>query len=122
MWYRLQASAILALHEVDESYLICLFEDANLCVIQSKQITIMPKDIRLVRCIRGNIQLRVHLRFTIRIRNNKCFFFLIHSYSGFMEGLECVIFCICIIVIFSVYILVFNPFCKLCHMDHRSCT
>ena len=59
VWYRLQASAILALHEVVESYLICLFEDANLCVIHSKQITIMPKDIRLVVHQGGNIQLRV---------------------------------------------------------------
>ena len=53
VWSRIQISAILALHEAAESYLILLFEDVNLCVIHSKQITIMPKDIRLARHIGG---------------------------------------------------------------------
>ena len=35
-WYRIQASAVLALHEAAESYLIRLFEDTNLCAIHAK--------------------------------------------------------------------------------------
>ena len=44
---------ILALQEAAEAYLISLFEDTNLCAIHAKCITIMPKDIQLARCIRG---------------------------------------------------------------------
>jgi histone H3 len=45
---RFQSTAILALQEAAESYLIGLFEDSNLCAIHAKRVTIMPKDI-LVR-------------------------------------------------------------------------
>ena len=48
-----QNSAIGALQEAAEAYLVGLFEDTNLCAIHTKQITIMPKDIQLARCIRG---------------------------------------------------------------------
>ena len=47
------SGAILALQEAVEAYLIGLFEDTNLCAIHAKRITIMPKDIQLARCIRG---------------------------------------------------------------------
>ena len=47
------SGAILALQEAAEAYLIGLFEDTNLCAIHTKCITIMPKDIQLVRRIRG---------------------------------------------------------------------
>jgi len=50
---RCQSTAILALQEAAESYLISLFEDANLCAIHAKRVTIMPKDIELARRIRG---------------------------------------------------------------------
>ena len=50
---RFQNSAIGALQEAVEAYLVGLFEDTNLCAIHAKQITIMPKDIQLARCIRG---------------------------------------------------------------------
>lgn len=50
---RFQGSAILALQEASEAYLISLFEDTNLCAIHAKRVTIMPKDIRLARRIRG---------------------------------------------------------------------
>ena len=49
----MQASAIYALHEASEAYLVYLFEDANLCAIHAKRATIMPKDIQLVHHIRG---------------------------------------------------------------------
>ncbi len=50
---RFQASAVLALQEASESYLVGLFEDTNLCAIHAKRVTIMPKDIQLARRIRG---------------------------------------------------------------------
>ena len=50
---RFQNSAIGALQEAAEAYLVGLFEDTNLCAIHSKRITIMPRDIQLARHIRG---------------------------------------------------------------------
>ena len=50
---RWQSSAILALQESAEAYLVDLFEDTNLCAIHAKRVTIMPKDIQLARRIRG---------------------------------------------------------------------
>ena len=48
-----QSSAIDALHQASEAYLVGLFEDTNLCAIHAKRVTIMPKDIQLARRIRG---------------------------------------------------------------------
>lgn len=50
---RFQSTAILALQEAAEAYITGLFEDANLCAIHAKRITIMTKDIQLARRIRG---------------------------------------------------------------------
>ncbi|KAH9393835.1 Core histone H2A/H2B/H3/H4 [Tyrophagus putrescentiae] len=50
---RFQSSAVMALQEASESYLVGLFEDTNLCAIHAKRVTIMPKDIQLARRIRG---------------------------------------------------------------------
>ena len=50
---RFQSSAVLALQEACEAYLVGLFEDTNLCAIHAKRVTIMPKDIQLARRIRG---------------------------------------------------------------------
>ncbi len=50
---RFQASAILALQEAAEAYLVSLFEDTNLCAIHARRVTIMPKDLQLARRIRG---------------------------------------------------------------------
>lgn len=50
---RWQSSAIAALQEASEAYLVGMFEDANLCAIHSKRVTIQPKDIQLTRRIRG---------------------------------------------------------------------
>jgi len=36
-----------------EAYLVYLFEDANLCAIHAKRVTLQPKDIQLARRIRG---------------------------------------------------------------------
>ncbi|EGT34536.1 hypothetical protein CAEBREN_26317 [Caenorhabditis brenneri] len=50
---RFQTSAVMALQEAAEAYLVGLFEDTNLCAIHAKRVTIMPKDMRLARRIRG---------------------------------------------------------------------
>ena len=50
---RFQASAILALQEGSEAYLVGLFEDTNLIAIHGKRVTIFPKDLQLARRIRG---------------------------------------------------------------------
>ena len=49
---RFKPAALIALQEAAEAYLIGIFEDANLCAIHAKRITIMPKDIKLTRAIR----------------------------------------------------------------------
>ena len=50
---RMQSTTLLALHEAAEYYLVDLFEWTNLCAIHAKHVTIMPKDMQLARCIRG---------------------------------------------------------------------
>ncbi|MCJ1247845.1 centromeric DNA-binding histone H3-like protein cse4 [Trapelia coarctata] len=50
---RWQSQAIQALQESAEAFLVHLFEDANLCAIHAKRVTIMQKDIQLARRIRG---------------------------------------------------------------------
>lgn len=49
---RFQSAALLALQEASEAYLIQLFEQANLCAIHAKRVTVMPRDIALARRIR----------------------------------------------------------------------
>ena len=51
--YRWQSSAVLALQEASEAYLVGLFEDTNLCAIHARRVTIGPKDMLLARRIRG---------------------------------------------------------------------
>ena len=53
MEFRIQSSALLAIQEAAEAYLVGLFEDSNLCAIHGKRVTIMPKDIQLARRLRG---------------------------------------------------------------------
>ena len=52
---RFQASAVIALQEATESYMVSLFQDTNLCAIHAKRVTIMPKDMQLARRIRGGL-------------------------------------------------------------------
>ena len=51
LWF--QSAAILCLQEAAEAYLVRLFDDANLCAIHARRVTIMPKDILLARRIWG---------------------------------------------------------------------
>ena len=50
---RFQSTAIMALQEASEAFLVSLFEDTNLCAIHAKRVTIMPKDMQLARRIRA---------------------------------------------------------------------
>lgn len=51
---RFQHSAVEALQEAAEAYMVGLYEDTNLCAIHAKRITVMPKDIQLARRVRGD--------------------------------------------------------------------
>ncbi|CAG9996649.1 unnamed protein product [Clonostachys byssicola] len=51
--FRWQSQALQALQEAAEAYMVYLFEDANLCAIHAKRVTVMKKDIQLARRIRG---------------------------------------------------------------------
>lgn len=50
---RFQSSALMALQEASEAYLVGLFEDTNLCAIHAKRVTITNRDMQLARRIRG---------------------------------------------------------------------
>jgi histone H3 len=51
--FRFQGSAIAALQEAAEAYLVGLFEDSLLCSIHAKRVTIQVKDMQLARKLRG---------------------------------------------------------------------
>jgi histone H3/H4 len=53
--FRFQSSALLALQEASEAFLVRLFEDANVCAIHAKRVTIMKRDLELARRIRGDV-------------------------------------------------------------------
>ncbi|KAK3763727.1 hypothetical protein RRG08_021399 [Elysia crispata] len=53
MW---QAAAIECLQEACEAYLVRLFEDANLCCVHAKRVTLQAKDIWLAQRIGGYMQ------------------------------------------------------------------
>jgi histone H3 len=50
---RMQSTALLALQEAAEAYMVGIFHDTNACAIHAKRVTIMPKDMQLARRIRG---------------------------------------------------------------------
>ena len=47
----------MAIQEVGEAFLVGLLEQANLCVVHAKRVTVMPKDVQLVQRIRGDIHI-----------------------------------------------------------------
>ena len=51
MGLRFQASALLAIQEAMEAWLVRLMEDMNLCAIHAKRVTVQPRDLKLVRRI-----------------------------------------------------------------------
>ena len=50
---RFAASALAALQESTESYVIGLLADSNLCALHAKRVTAMPADLHLARRLRG---------------------------------------------------------------------
>ena len=50
---RFQSTALLALQEAAEAYLVGLFEDTNCHAIHAGRVTIMAQDLRLARRLRG---------------------------------------------------------------------
>jgi histone H3 len=50
---RMQSTALLALQEAAEAYLVGLFNDTNECALHAKRVTIMPKDMQLALRIQG---------------------------------------------------------------------
>lgn len=57
--YRFEASAIEALQEISEAYLVGLFEDSALAMTHAKRLTLKPQDMRLVQVLRGELDGRV---------------------------------------------------------------
>jgi histone H3 len=50
---RFQASAVAAIQEATESFVISLLSDANLTALHANRVTAMPRDLQLVRRLRG---------------------------------------------------------------------
>lgn len=53
LYFRFESQAILALQEAAENLLVGLYEDANLCSIHAKRVTIMVRDLHLMRRLGG---------------------------------------------------------------------
>ena len=51
---RFSKSAVLAMQEATEAYLVGMLEDTNLCAVHAKRVTIMPRDMDLCRRLRQN--------------------------------------------------------------------
>jgi len=49
----MQSTALLALQEAAEAYLVGLFNDTNECALHAKRVAIMPKDMQLALRIQG---------------------------------------------------------------------
>ena len=50
---RFQASAVAAVQEATEAYVVSLLSDTNLCALHTRRVTIMPRDVQLARRLRG---------------------------------------------------------------------
>ena len=50
---RFQSTALLALQEAAEAYLVSMFEEVNLIAIHGKRVTIQTKDIQLWQRMKG---------------------------------------------------------------------
>ena len=51
---RFQSTALAALQEAAENFIVGLFEDVNLVAVHTRRVTVMPRDIRLAQRIQGN--------------------------------------------------------------------
>ena len=52
---KFQGMAVKAIQEAGEAFLVGVLEQANLCAVHAKHVTIMPRDVQLARQIRGDI-------------------------------------------------------------------
>ena len=59
---RFQSTAIAALQEAAENFIVVLFEDVNLLAVHAKRVTVMPRDVRLA--LRISIGDHYHWRIT----------------------------------------------------------
>ncbi len=50
---QMQSTAVLALQEAAEYFMVDVFSNTNLCAMHSKRVTIMNKDMVLACCIQG---------------------------------------------------------------------
>ena len=50
---RFQSSAVAAIQEATESYVVSLLSDSSLCTVHAKRVTCMPRDLQLARRLRG---------------------------------------------------------------------
>ena len=53
--YQVTADALTALHTAVEAYLVGLLEDANLVTLHARCVTLQPRDIQIVRRLRGEV-------------------------------------------------------------------
>jgi histone H3 len=51
---RFQSTAVLALQEASEAYMVGMFEDTNLAALHAKHVTILPRDLALARRLSGD--------------------------------------------------------------------
>ncbi|CAN8201025.1 unnamed protein product [Coccothraustes coccothraustes] len=51
--YRWQRMALMALQEAAEAFMVRLLEDAYLCSLHARRVTLFPKDLQLARRLRG---------------------------------------------------------------------
>ena len=54
MQVRFHSTAIAALQEAAENFIVGLFQDVNLLAVHAKRVNVMPRDIRLALRIRGD--------------------------------------------------------------------
>ena len=50
---RMRVSALAAIQEASEMYVVSLLADANLCTVHAKRVTLFPKDLILALKLRG---------------------------------------------------------------------
>ncbi len=51
---RWSVAGVTALQEAAEAYLVAMFDDAQMCAIHAKRVTIFVKDMQLARRLRGD--------------------------------------------------------------------
>lgn len=51
---RMRSTALEAIQDATESYIVSVLNDANLCTIHAKRVTLFPKDLQLALRLRGD--------------------------------------------------------------------